>query len=42
MSLLVKSNPNEPMPPDAVRITINEALGYESKIIDGWGNKWEV
>lgn len=42
MSLLVKKSPNEQMPQDAVRLTTDEALRYESKIVEGWNNNWEV
>lgn len=42
MALLIKSNPREKLPADAVVLTEEQAIKYQLKVIDGWKSPYEV
>jgi hypothetical protein len=42
MALLVKTNPREKLPDDAILLTEEQAIKYQLKVIDGWKESGEV
>lgn len=42
MSLIIKQKNTGEIPKDAIRLTEDQALQYQMKMIDGWHNSWDV